>query len=143
MFNNIGGKIKGWAKAVCWIGIVGSVIMGIAIAVTGSSSLSTYGYYRGGVGAGDIFGGIFVAAIGALVSWVNSFLLYGFGELIDTSKAIEHKLAHMSFGNPQPQSDVKQGGSVAPGASEGWRCEKCGKFNPYGKLFCNECGAVK
>ena len=29
MFENIGGKIKGLAKVVCWIGIILSVITGI------------------------------------------------------------------------------------------------------------------
>ena len=31
MFNNIGGKIKGLAKFVCWLGIIGSSIWGVFV----------------------------------------------------------------------------------------------------------------
>lgn len=35
MFNNIGRKIKTLAKVLCWLGIIASVISGIAMVLTG------------------------------------------------------------------------------------------------------------
>lgn len=74
MFNNIGQKIKTLAKVLCWIGIVFSVITGLA-----SMALNPVA-------------GILVAALGVLVSWIGSFLSYGFGELIDRIISIDETL---------------------------------------------------
>ena len=68
MFNNIGGKIKSLAQVVCWIGIICSVISGIAIMATDEDLA---------------FSGFVIIVIGSLVSWVSSFTLYGFGQLIE------------------------------------------------------------
>lgn len=68
MFDKIGQKIKGLAKTICIIGIVLSVIAGVAMMAVGG-------------GAGVISGLLFIA-VGALLSWVSSFVLYGFGEII-------------------------------------------------------------
>lgn len=141
MFNNIGGKIKTVAKVLCWIGIVGSVIGGIAFMIAGGS-VSQYGYYRSGATGGSFLVGLLIALVGALASWIGSFLLYGFGELIDVSKAIENKLAHMPANIPQPQPESKQSASSTPTVSGTWRCHKCGKRNPYGTTSCEECGTT-
>lgn len=70
MFDNIGRKIKGLAKFVCWVGIICSIISGIMMATTG--------------GAG-VLAGIMTIIIGGLCSWVGSFVLYGFGEIVQNS----------------------------------------------------------
>ena len=76
MFDNIGGKIKLLAKILCWIGIVASVIVAVTMFVSiEDAPYSQEGTYRG-LGFAFLF-------IGPLVSWVSSFLLYGFGETID------------------------------------------------------------
>jgi len=77
MFNNIGGKIKALASVVCWIGIGASVLGGIA-----TFAFSTTSFYRG-VDLEALLAAILVMAGGALCSWIGSFLLYGYGELID------------------------------------------------------------
>lgn len=76
MFDNIGGKIKTLAKVICWIGIIVSIIAGIVAGVAMGS------------GSGVLVA-ILIIVIGALCSWIGSFLLYGFGELIDNTKKIE------------------------------------------------------
>lgn len=65
MFDNIGRKIKGLAKCLCWIGIVFSVISGIIVLVDGL-----------------ILAGLLRIAIGVLASWGGSLYIYGYGELI-------------------------------------------------------------
>ncbi len=75
MFDNIGGKIKTLAKVMCWIGIIVSVIYGIAMII-----LSFW------AGVLTAIMGIVFSIIGAVLSWVGSFFTYGFGELIETNE---------------------------------------------------------
>lgn len=73
MFENIGGKIKTLAEIICWIGIAGSIVAGFLILMsTEGSTLS----------------GIFLLLGGPLFSWIGSFVLYGFGELIEKTSEI-------------------------------------------------------
>ncbi|MBR5942128.1 MAG: hypothetical protein IKZ81_02170 [Clostridia bacterium] len=102
MFNNIGKKIKTLAKVLCWIGIIGSFIGGIVLAVSGASSSKK---------ATDILllilFGLAAAIIGAFLAWISSFVLYGFGELVDSTQEIkrsnEEILNRVSGGAQQPQ----------------------------------------
>lgn len=71
MYDNIGGKIKGWAKWVC---IIGSIIM----AISGIVFMTQ-----------DIFAGMLLLILGPVLWWINSWLLYGFGELIEKTSNIE------------------------------------------------------
>ncbi len=75
MFGNIGSKIKTLAQVVTWIGIIGSAICGFVLM---------------GMDEDLIFIGLLIAILGSLSSWVSSFVLYGFGHLIEnTDKLIE------------------------------------------------------
>ena len=76
MFTNIGGKIKTTAAVCCWIVIIASVISGIAMM------------------ANDMVAeGLIVIVVGALSGWISSFVLYGFGELIENSSIIANLMA--------------------------------------------------
>lgn len=68
MFSNVGGKIKGLAQVITWIGIVASVIGGIVL----MSKVS-------------FIVGLLTAVVGALFSWIGSLALYGFGQLVENS----------------------------------------------------------
>lgn len=70
MFDNIGGKIKIFAKIVCWIGIIASIISGFAL-----------------ISMSDVLG-VLTMIIGPIASWLGSFTLYGFGELIEKTAEI-------------------------------------------------------
>ena len=93
MFKNIGGKIKGLAKFFCWLGIVVSVIIGVTMivgAIMGGPKPS-YGRFTT-TNSAMIVAGVLVIVFGSLLSWVGSFALYGFGELVDNSrKLVESK----------------------------------------------------
>lgn len=65
MYDNIGGKIKGLAKAVFIVEAIAAVITGFLLMTS------------------VIPIGLLVMVVGPLVAWVSSWLLYGFGELID------------------------------------------------------------
>ena len=70
MFENIGGKIKGLAKFICWLGIIGSVIYGIMMLSMNSRYNPT------------ILPGIMIMVGGSLVSWIGSFFTYAIGEIV-------------------------------------------------------------
>ena len=70
MFDNIGRKIKTIAKIGCWIGVAASVILGPALM---------------GSNEGMAF---VIMVIGSLSSWIGSWSLYGFGELIEKTTEI-------------------------------------------------------
>ncbi|PKM38958.1 MAG: hypothetical protein CVV04_11555 [Firmicutes bacterium HGW-Firmicutes-9] len=78
MFNSIGTKIKVAAKVITWIGIIGSIIAGIIII-----SIGLYNENGGllGIGFGILLGGSFI-------SWISSWFIYGYGELIEKTSEI-------------------------------------------------------
>ena len=88
MFDNIGGKIKTAAIWFCALGICACALIGIILLVSEKSLF-----------------GLLIAAIGALLSWVGSFTLYGFGELIDRVISIDEKMTAMSSDAPNRNSD--------------------------------------
>ena len=85
MFSNIGNKICGYAKVLCWIGIVVSVISGLGMAFSGCSQ-------GGSVAVFTFIFGMMIACIGSLLSWVGSLVLYGFGDIARRVQAIEEYL---------------------------------------------------
>lgn len=85
MFTNIGKKIMGLAKFVCWLGIILSVLLGILIIVTGQSSFTVNGVTTS---APSVLVGVLVIVIGVIASWISSWMTYGFGRLIDNTEAL-------------------------------------------------------
>lgn len=71
MYTNIGAKIKGLAKFIAYVGIAGSVI----------TSFILIGGEAIGTGLGVLVGG-------SLISWIGSWFMYGFGELIEKTTDI-------------------------------------------------------
>lgn len=74
MFDDIGRKIKILAKIMTWVGIAISVILGIILLCSGDGILM-------------ICGGVEIV-VGSIFSWVGSFLLFGFGQLITKAEVI-------------------------------------------------------
>ena len=69
MFDNIGGKIKGLAKTIFIIETIICVIAGLVMLAEGTDDL--------------IITALITMIVGPLTAWVSSWLLYGFGELIE------------------------------------------------------------
>lgn len=82
MFDNIGGKIKGIAKFICYLGILLSVTGGTIIFFFGIDTETNLFWI-----------GLLVIAGGALSSWLGSLATYGFGELIENSTIIAELMA--------------------------------------------------
>ena len=73
MYDNIGGKIKGLAKATFIVEAIAAIIVGIVLLVET-----------------DEWWCALILFCGPIVAWVSSWLLYGFGEIIDELCDIEH-----------------------------------------------------
>ncbi len=84
MFSNIGGKIKGFAKFLCWFGIILSVVRGIQDIF----SAADYDPFS----AASVISGLIAMCIGAVCSWLASLVLYGFGQLVENSDDIKRRL---------------------------------------------------
>ncbi len=74
LYENIGGKIKNWAKWIFIVEAIGAVIAGLALAVNEDALY------------------IFIAIVGPIIAWVGSWILYAFGELVDDTHAIRKKM---------------------------------------------------
>ena len=74
MYDKIGGKIKTLTKALTILGIVASVIYGIVL-----------------LSLGQVWGIIYILIMPFLI-WAGSFVLYGFGELIEKVCNIEKNI---------------------------------------------------
>lgn len=77
MFRNIGAKIKMLARVMCIIGMIASVISGIITILTMVGDFNFVVYLIS----------VLIIVIGCLLSWIGSFGLYGFGELIEKTAA--------------------------------------------------------
>lgn len=76
MFNNIGSKIKKLTMILFIISAIIYLILSITLAVA----------IFDGVAAFFMF--ILFFAIGFLLSWIGSFFMYAYGELVDNSSKI-------------------------------------------------------
>ncbi len=101
MYNNIGKKIKVLAKVLAWIGIAASVISGLGMIIVSS---------RAG-GAMSLIG-ILTMVLGSLLSWVSSFVLYGFGEIVENSALIAGKKEPPSGGREKALLKMKEEGLI-------------------------------
>ncbi len=78
MYNKIGEKIEILAEAIAWLGILISVFVGMYLMASDE----------------DLVGvGVLIMIIGGLGSWIGSFILYGFGQLIENSEILVSKLS--------------------------------------------------
>ena len=87
MFTNVGGKIKGLAKFICYLGIIASVISG-AVLIYRSTQIY-YGREQ------LLISGIVTIALGSLVAWLSSLGLYGFGQLVESTESMEYRFREL------------------------------------------------
>ena len=74
MYDNIGEKIKGLAKGFFIAGAVLTFIAGVSVMAVDEDLIVI---------------GLPVMLLGPIISWISSWMLYGFGELVDKVCDIE------------------------------------------------------
>lgn len=87
MYDNIGGKIKGLAKVIFIIEAAICVIAGLVLASEDEA-------------------GILLLLLGPAVAWISSWLLYGFGELIEKTSVIAYNTSNANKTAPAPAPQV-------------------------------------
>ena len=146
MFDNIGGKIKVLAAVVTILGCIVSFVFGIILFVEREFGM-----------------GFLVIIMGGLLSWVSSFVLYGFGELIESNQDIQKTnkdiYLHLKSNNDsttakksvqetnQPIDRTRNSylwdllkTSPAPAEKKKSYCPDCGKERNDYDTICNFCG---
>lgn len=78
LFDNIERKIMGLAKVTFWLGTIASILCAVCFLLSESWLGSRHGEL--------ILVGVAFLIFGPLLSWVESFAIYGFGKLIENSK---------------------------------------------------------
>ncbi len=138
MFNNSGEMIKTFAVTCSVLGIVLSIVCGLA-------------YFEI-----SILLGVLVISIGSLVSRLQYSFMYGFGELIANIAAIkansDEAVRLLRLGGSQGVDEavrlMRFGGGYAVDEEpaeptydfDSWTCRRCGATNPVGSYRCENCG---
>lgn len=74
MYKNISDKVKTASKALCWLGIIVSCIVGIVY-----------------MGTERVLAGLLILVVGSLSSWISSLFAYGFGHLLENTDKLVAK----------------------------------------------------
>lgn len=148
MFEEPGHKLKTVAKILCWLGIIGSVIAAVTL------GKDRYGF--------NLLSFAMILVIGCVTSYISSLVLYGFGEMIEsTSNIFGHtsriltKLDRIEQGATQHTMDNSSAESSHPNNSslrtqtsaeqdlktKGLvRCPECGTIQSIDRESCYRCG---
>lgn len=134
MFDNIGRKIKTLAQVICVLGIIVSVIGGIILWITGG-------------GLGFVIS-LVAIPISAVISWVGSLGLYGFGQLIENTDILvsQGENKHSKFDKSEKsdissrmkqynQNDSKQ---IEDDNFIGLYCPECGEKISFPKEYIHQ-----
>lgn len=79
LYENIGGKIKNWAKWIFIVEALAAIITGVVFFFEAESD-EIYAVY-----------GLLAVVFGPFVAWVSSWILYAFGQLVEDVHAIRDK----------------------------------------------------
>ena len=121
MYDFIGDKIKGLAKAIFIVEAIGAITTGVILLFNG------------------ILWGLLILFLGPIVAWVSSWLIYGFGQLIDNSDILvafsgkqldqnENKTDFKDIANKKISQSIKKFRSSQSNTSTNIkRCPYCGE----------------
>lgn len=121
MFENIGAKIKTLAIVITTISIIVSIIWGI--------SVIRYSFLSG----------LLVIILGSLLSWVGSFILYGFGQLVENSDVIAKHYKNLKA-KEKTSASKKPELEINPQFS--YSCKYLTKTGSILKGSCDVCGRI-
>ena len=96
MYNDIGKKFKGLAIGMFWTVAVLSAVAGLVLIMTENLII-----------------GLPTLIVGPLSAWISSWIFYGFGEIIDTLKAIEENTEGSALSLKKQEKATKQAASAS------------------------------
>lgn len=118
MFNNIGKKVKILAWVEFIVGIILSIILGIATIIGGS-----------------IIVGLISIVLGVFVSWLATLALYAIGQTAENTEKILEKMHDCDSKNILLKGDTNK---TNTSNDEGWICS-CGAKNNNLSTTCLVC----
>ncbi len=133
MLDNIGRKLKTYAKIYMWVSIIGFAIGGIVM------------FTRE-----QILAGILFFIIGGLSSWFVPAVIYGFGQIIENSDELVQAVDKISKEKSGEQLKSRASKfaekladiNLSEHNGKTWKC-KCGYENPEHDDYCRFCGTYK
>ena len=154
MFENVGSKVKSLAKVICWLGIIGSIIGGIVIWVSGGNSSSYYSYsYRSSSNGFTFWYGLLTIVLGSFFSWLGSLTTYAIGEAAEYAEInnvklneIEEKLKENRSAETKSEQQTSHPVTTTysvPVVGDTWRCPNCGSYNKKTDQYCKDCGTYR
>ncbi|MBE6879245.1 MAG: hypothetical protein E7490_00220 [Ruminococcaceae bacterium] len=145
MFNNIGRKIKSLVKVLFVVSCIGAgILVCLCVAFTFQYKIPEVALF-----------GLLIAAAIVFFSWIGSFVLYGFGDLVENSDITQYytkkiydelheepnETTHNTGSHSSSMSNFRQ---QALGVNHTcWTCKNCKEDNPNTSVFCQNCGDHK
>lgn len=108
LYENIGSKIKNWAKCIFVIEAIGAVITGLVLPFA-DEDLILYG--------------LLTLVCGPIIAWVGSLILYAFGQLVEDVHAMRDKEGTTEEVKAKREAEEK----AKREQSSGEQCQLCGK----------------
>ena len=140
MFDDIGGKLKGFALLSFWVIVILCVIGGFSLMTTGNNGLA----------------GILVMICGLGLAWESTAAIYAIGETAENSSHIMEqneeiiKLLNKAAPSETASNSNKSSAQVyvwrynkTSAQDDLWRCAKCMYDNPGSVSMCQRCGEAK
>lgn len=128
-FENVGRKIKTFARAWFWIETLAGIILGITMIVIGSS----------GMNEGLIATGVIMCIAAMFVAWLNTIITYAFGDLVENvDRLAQHFCGEREYENSSEkiQNTIVEIEENRPK----YRCTNCGCDVCFGDYECKNCG---
>ena len=136
MWSNMGNKLKVLAQIICIIGMIISLIQAIGIWSINTADISVHignaNVYQGQ--SSTFWTGLWALLLGCVLSWVGSFVLYGFGIIVGFAE---------NGGNISPKGILTSDGGITSAFWSTWTCPECKTENPKSKVQCQKCGAIR
>ena len=131
LYENIGKKIKAWAKWIFIVEAIAAIIGGLLLIFDGEGLI-----------------GFVILIAGPFVAWVSSWLLYAFGELVEKTVANESNTRNIlkkltetppnDFAKATPNTQI-DGITNTNTPTHKWRCDSCGNMKRT-QTPCEFCG---
>ena len=135
LYENIGSKIKNWAKWIFVIEAIGAVITGLVLLFT-DEDLILYG--------------LLTLVCGPIVAYIGSWILYAFGELIEKTADNENNTRQILKKLNEKSTDAsitfiknkeygnKTTNTPQTASTHKWLCDGCKKMRT--QTPCEHCG---
>ena len=139
MWSDMGQKLKILAQVICVLGMIASLVYAIIIWSAQVPVETTVSYWNNAAHIqknqpSTFWPGLLMLVAGCILSWVGSWILYGFGLIVERA---ENGYTISDKGIRLPD------GGTMPAIWSTWTCPDCKTENPQSRAVCLNCGKIK